>query len=138
MPVIDVTPTSKVEYIPKTEESFFEDARAQTVEAIKKIPVGMIESSLRSNIPALQSRENFGKLLEMHGAGPQEIASTLGEVLSTGSEKGRLRAAEVAMKSLGLLENQNAAQGNVTFTIQGENVNLQAVLQPKREKEIDE
>lgn len=98
------------------------------------IPLEQIAQRVQNALPQLKVRAGFIEALERNGAGQEDIARTIGEVLNEGQTHGiRLRAAEVAMKSMGLFETVGNQQTAVVFNIQGENVNLQAVLQPTRE-----
>ena len=113
-----------------------EQAQEVAHERFQEVKLGDIEKRIQQAMPQLKIRADFASALERHRAGPEDIALCIGEVLNEGeTHQIRLRAAEIAMKSMGLFENQQLSQGNVTFQIHGENVNLQAVLQPNREKE---
>ena len=126
---LESLPTSKIRYASAEETS-----RSFADENMQQIPLTEIERRVTNAIPQLKIRSDFMSALDRHGAGPENIARTIGIVMNEGDTHGiRLRAAEIAMKSMGLFENQNVSQGSVTFQIQGDNVNLQAILQPTRE-----
>lgn len=126
---------SKVLFANTSEEDF--ESSQEKANEIRDTPLEKIAQRVQEKIPSLQKRDNFANSLARNCAGPEDIAATLGDILHNGQEHNRLRAAEIAMKSLGLLENQNMAQGSVTFQIQGDNINLQAVLQPERKQELE-
>ena len=123
------SPASKIRYASAEETS-----RALSDENMQQIPLTEIERRVSNVIPQLKVRSDFMSALDRNGAGPENVARTIGIVMNEGDTHGiRLRAAEIAMRSMGLFENQNVSQGAVTFQIQGDNINLQAILQPTRE-----
>lgn len=110
-----------------------EEANSQN--RLKDISLDQIASRVQAAIPQLKVRAEFLEALDRNGASQEDIARCIGEVLNEGQTHGiRLRAAEVAMRSIGLFDTVGNQQTAVSFNIHGENVNLQAVLQPNREK----
>lgn len=129
MSLIEIQP-SKVRYASQ-EEMLAENATNQFAD----VPLSEIERRVQNVIPQLKIRSDFLGALERNGASANDVARTIGEVLNEGQTHGiRLRAAEIAMRSMGLFDPQPQSLGSVTFQIHGENVNLQAVLQPNRER----
>ena len=105
-------------------------------ERFQQVRLEKLAQNLTNAIPALKIKEDFQNALARNGAAPEDVARCLGDTMNEATAtKDRLRAAELVMKSFGLLDSTNNSSQTITFNIQGDSVNMQAVLQPNRERQ---
>ena len=105
-------------------------------ERFQQVRLEKLAQTLTNVIPALKIKEDFQNALARNGAAPEDVARCLGDTMNEATAtKDRLRAAELVMKSFGLLDSTNNSSQTITFNIQGDSVNMQAVLQPNRERQ---
>ena len=98
-----------------------------------EIPIETIQTNLQRLLPRTNARERLTKSLEQNGAGIEDAAIVVAEVLRFGQDdRIKLFAAEKVFEAYGL--NQKEASGDLTINIisSGE-VNLQSILNPTRE-----
>jgi hypothetical protein len=125
MPIIDV-------------ETVFDEKPADPppgrIYQASQIPLEEITNRVTNAIPQLKARQSFAEELLIAGAGPKDIARTIADVLVEGRAGERLKASEIAMRAMGLFDNPGNQETHIVFQIQGDNVNLAAVLQPHQER----
>jgi len=124
MPIIDLDSRRRISVFDEVEES-------PAYSPVSHISVSQIAERVSEALPIFRARSNFAELLEKKHAGPEGIATVIADIMHNGgNDVSRLRAAELAMKGSGLLDNPGNNETQVVFNITGGNV--QAILQPDR------